>query len=172
MQSLAIILLSIVMAVLYGIVHDQITARVCIEYFTIGHPPVFGTQDPTLLGIGWGIIATWWVGLIMGVPLAIAARFGRRPKRDALSLVRPLLWLAAISAFCALAAGIAGWLLASGGVIELAGHIAYAVPPDRHVRFLADGFAHSASYVAGFLGGMVVIAHVWRSRAKLADAAR
>jgi hypothetical protein len=57
-------------------------------------------------------------------------------------------------------------------VIELAGHIAYAVPPDRHVRFLADGFAHSASYVAGFLGGMVVIAHVWRSRAKLADAAR
>jgi hypothetical protein len=37
-QAIAIILLSIASAVGYGIVHDQITARICIEYFTIGHP--------------------------------------------------------------------------------------------------------------------------------------
>jgi hypothetical protein len=74
MQALGIVLVSILAAVVYGIVHDQVTARVCVEYFTIGHPPVFHTDDPTLLGIGWGIIATWWVGAMLGAPLAIVAR--------------------------------------------------------------------------------------------------
>src|SRR5688500_10199748 len=81
MQSLAIIALCILFAAVYGILHDQFTARVCVEYFTIGHPPVFDTEDPTLLGLGWGVIATWWVGLIMGLPLAVAARLGKRPQR-------------------------------------------------------------------------------------------
>ena len=164
MQFVAIVLLSIVMAVIYGILHDQVTARVCVEYFTIGHPPIFATEDPTLLGIGWGIIATWWVGLILGVPLAIAARFGRRPKRNAHTLVRPLAWLMGVSAAFALAAGIAGWTLASLGYVELVGYMAEAIPPERHVAFLADGFAHTASYAGGFVGGPVVIVQVWRSR--------
>ena len=166
MPFVAIVLLSIVMAVVYGILHDQVTARICVEYFTIGHPPVFGTEDPTLLGIGWGIIATWWVGLILGVPLAMVARFGSRPKRDARSLVRPLLALMGASAVCALVAGITGWTLASLGYVELVGYMADAVPSDRHVAFLADGFAHTASYAAGFIGGIVVIVWVWRSRGR------
>ena len=71
MESLKIILMAVAAAVLYGIMHDQITARVCVEYFTIGHPQlfVFPTDDPTLLGIGWGIVATWWVGLPLGIAL-------------------------------------------------------------------------------------------------------
>ena len=66
MQFMAIVVLCIVSSVVYGIVHDQITARICVEYFTIGHPPVFETDDPTLLGLGWGVIATWWVGAGLG----------------------------------------------------------------------------------------------------------
>ena len=50
MQWLAIVLLSVLTCVTYGIVHDQITARICVEYFTIGHSPGFDTDDPTLLG--------------------------------------------------------------------------------------------------------------------------
>jgi hypothetical protein len=86
MQSLAIIGLSIAAAIVYGILHDQVTARVCVEYFTIGHPPVFPTADPTLLGLGWGALATWWVGLLLGVLLAVVSRGGSRPKRNAVSL--------------------------------------------------------------------------------------
>ncbi|MFI5379272.1 MAG: hypothetical protein ACHRHE_08245 [Tepidisphaerales bacterium] len=44
MKVLATILLCILAAVCYGIVHDQVTARICVEYFTIGHPPVFLTD--------------------------------------------------------------------------------------------------------------------------------
>ena len=102
MQAVAIVVLCIASAVVYGILHDQVTARVCVEYFTIGHPPVFATESPTLLGIGWGIIATWWVGLLLGIPLALAARVGRRPKRGVRSLARPVATLLLAMGACAL----------------------------------------------------------------------
>ena len=164
MQALGIILMCVLAAVLYGIAHDQITARVCVEYFTIGHPPIFGTDDPTLLGLGWGIIATWWVGLLLGIPLAVAARAGSRPRRSLGSLVCPILWLLLAMAACALDAGILGWVLAKCGVVFLVEPLASALPADRHPLFLADLWAHVASYLVGFAGGIVVIVLVWRSR--------
>jgi len=164
MQFLAVVGLCVVAAVVYGIVHDQVTARVCVEYFTIGHPPVFGTEDPTLLGIGWGVIATWWVGLFLGVPLGIAVRAGTRPERSVRSLIRPVAGLMVVAGACALVAGIVGWLLARTGVIFLVGDLSSRVPREHHAAFLADGFAHTTSYAIGFVGGLFVIARVWWSR--------
>jgi hypothetical protein len=152
--------------VLFGIAHDQVTARVCVEYFTIGHPPIFGTEDPTLLGLGWGIVATWWVGLLLGVPLAIAARAGSRPKRTTGSLLKPLACLLGIAALCAIAAGLIGWLLARTGGVYLVGPLADEVPPEKHAAFLADLWAHSASYLVGGVGGVVLMVRVWRSRGR------
>jgi hypothetical protein len=166
MQSLGIILMCILAAVVYGIAHDQVTARICVEYFTVGHPPVFGTDDPTLLGIGWGVIATWWVGLLLGVPLALVARAGSRPKRSLGSLVRPIMWLMVVMAACALGAGILGWFLAQSGAVFLVGPIAHELPADRHIPYLADLWAHSASYLVGLVGGVVVMVKVWRSRGR------
>jgi hypothetical protein len=108
MRSLAIIELCVGSAVIYGVLHDQITARICVEYFTIGHPPVFDTDDPTVLGIAWGIFATWWAGLLLGIPMALAARAGKRPQRDAASLVRPIACLLIVTALCAFLSGIVG----------------------------------------------------------------
>jgi hypothetical protein len=165
----AIILLSIAAAVVYGIVRDQVTARICVEYFTIGHPTIFDTKSPTLLGLGWGIIATWWVGLILGVPLAVAARCGRRPVFTVRRLVRPLIGLLGCMACTAIIAGVVGYLAASAGVVILFEPLASRVPADRHVAFLTDLWAHCASYGSGFLGGLILIRWVWRARAKLAD---
>ncbi len=158
-------------AVTYGIVHDQITARICVEYFTIGHPPVFHTDNPTLLGIGWGFIASWWMGVLLGFPLAVLARVGSRPKRSVMSLVRPIAYLLAVMACCAALSGLSGWVLAERGVVMLDEPMSGAVPRDRHVPFLADLFAHNASYLVGFVGGIVVMVLVWRSRAKTGRAA-
>lgn len=168
MQSFGIILMSIGAAVIYGITHDQITVRVCVEYFTIGHPPVFRTDDPTLLGLGWGVIATWWAGLLIGIPLAVAARAGPRPPRSVSSLVKPMAMLLFVMAIVAFVAGVAGWILARNGAVFLVGNIAHRVPADRHVPFLADLWAHSASYVSGLIGGIVLSVHVWRSRGQSA----
>jgi hypothetical protein len=168
MQFVAIICLSVAAAVTYGIVHDQITSRICVEYFTIGHAPVFGTDDPTLLALGWGVIATWWVGLILGVPLAMAARLGKWPKRNAMSLLRPIAWMMLVTAICAAVAGVIGWLLARNGIVLLLDDLADRVPRDKHVPFLACLWAHSASYLVGFVGGVIVIVRVRQSRFKAA----
>jgi hypothetical protein len=164
MQFIAIVMLCVVAAITYGILHDQVTARICVEYFTIGHAPIFGTDDPTILGIGWGILATWWVGMILGVPLAVAARVGRRPKRSAASLIRPLILLMGISAVCALLAGIVGSILARSGMVVMIEPLASDVPSDEHVAFLTDLWAHNASYLSGFVGGGILIVTVWLGR--------
>jgi hypothetical protein len=171
-QWLQIVILCVVSASAYGVIHDQVTARVCVEYFTIGHPQIFGTKDPTLLGIGWGIVATWWAGLLIGVPLAVAARAGNPPKRTAGSLVRPILVLLGVMAFCAASAGVVGYMLARDGSVFLVGRIALRVPPERHAAFIGDLWAHSASYLVGFVGGIVLIASVWRSRKAPAETTR
>jgi hypothetical protein len=164
-----IVLFCVCAAVAYGIAHDMVTARVCVEYFTIGHAPIFGTDDPTILALGWGFLATWWVGAILGVALAIAAREGSRPPRTLASLVRPVVLLMLVTGVFALVAGVIGWTTASrGGMVMLPPlHPAQDLPPETRAAFLANLWAHNASYLVGFVGGVVVCVRVWRSRGRL-----
>jgi len=164
MKWLSIVLLSILGCVAYGIIHDQITVRICLEYFTVGHPPIFSTENPTLLALAWGVIATWWVGTILGVPLAIAARAGRRRKYSARELVRPLAIALGCNGLLAVAAGMVGWIAASLGWVRLIGPSATRLPIERHVPFLVALWIHSANYLGGALFGLGLIVWVWRSR--------
>jgi hypothetical protein len=147
-------------AVLYGIVHDQVTARICLEYFTVLHPPIFGaTHSPTLLAFGWGVIATWWAGAMIGVPLALAARLGSRPKLSARTLLPMIRILLICMAASAVIAGTAGFIWG-----EVPRSFASLLPPAMHQRCIADWWTHNASYASGFLGGVVmcVMAYVKR----------
>lgn len=164
MAGLRIVGLCILAAGLYGIGHDQVTARVCVEYFTIGHPRILSSESPTLLGLVWGVLGTWWVGLLLGGPLAFACRRGDGPRRTARSLVRPIAILLASVAAISLVAGIVGYALASRGVFVLLEPFASRMPRARHVAVIADGWAHSASYLAGLVGGVVLVRRVWKDR--------
>ena len=170
MQWLAIVTLSVLTCVTYGVVHDQVTARICVEYFTIGHPPVVPSDDPTILGCVWGVIATWWVGVLLGVPLATAARYGARPKRSVGSLVRPMLILLVCNGLFATVAGLVGYIAAASGWVRLLGRLANAVPADKHVAFLTDLWTHNASYVGGLIGGVSLMLWVWRWRMRATKA--
>lgn len=156
-----------VVAIAYGIAHDQVTARVCLEYFTIGHPPLIPTESPTLLALGWGIVATWWVGLPLGVLLAAVARIGPKPRLSARDLRRPIVLLLATMGGGAVLAGAVGGVLATFGLVWLVPPMSELVQADRHTRFLIDLWAHSASYLIGILGGAVVIFRTWRRRTPL-----
>ncbi|MGO8746203.1 MAG: hypothetical protein ACLQNE_09455 [Thermoguttaceae bacterium] len=156
MESLKIVLLCIVSAMLYGILHDQVTTRVCVEYFTIGHPPVFQTEEPAILAIGWGILATWWVGALLSFVVVPSCRLGAWPKVNAAQLIRPIGVLLVVMACASLLAGIAGYFAARADVVRLLGPLAYRVPAAKHHAFLADLWAHLAAYGVGSLGGIVV----------------
>jgi hypothetical protein len=169
MRSLAIVVFCMAAAIVFGVLHDQITARVCVEYFTIGHLPIFGTNNPTLLGLGWGILATWWVGLLLGIPLALVARVGNRPKYSVKSLLRPVALLFAATLFSSLLGGLLGYMLATRGTLFLVGKLASEVPREKHPLFIADLWAHTTSYIVGFLGGIGIMAWVWRSRGAIRE---
>ena len=166
-ESLKIVLTCIVAAIFYGVMHDQFTARICLEYFTVFHPPVFNTQSPTLLALGWGIIATWWVGAILGFLLATASRTGRRPKLPALALLTPIVRLLLIMGASATLSGFAGFILARRGTIAPPEWVASALPPAAYPSFIADWYAHSASYAVGFIGGLVLCITQFRRRGRM-----
>lgn len=167
METLKIIGFATLAAILYGILHDQVTAHLCVEYFTIGHPPIFPTESPFLLALGWGVIATWWVGLPLGIGLAIAARTGRAPKLALAELRRPVLLLMLGCGALALLAGITGAIGAAMDWVWLVGWLADAVPPEKHVAFLADLWAHSASYAGGLIGGLGLMVVTWLRRRRM-----
>jgi hypothetical protein len=164
MEFVKIWLLCILAAIFYGIIHDQVTAHLCVEYFSMAHPMILPLTSPTLLALEWGVLATWWVGAALGLGLAACARLGRRLPFSARDLRRPIAGLLLCMAFASLFAGIAGFVLAEMHKISLAGWLASAIPASKHARFLADLWAHSAAYLVGGLGGIFLCARIHGKR--------
>lgn len=76
MRKIGILLLTIiistVIASLYGAIHDQVTYSISSEYFTVYKFDQFGFLDwgnnnPRLTTALIGVLATWWVGLYIGI---------------------------------------------------------------------------------------------------------
>ncbi|MBK7643660.1 MAG: hypothetical protein IPJ19_11545 [Planctomycetes bacterium] len=166
-EWLRILALAVGAAIGYGSAHDLVTARISIEYFTIGHPRLFVTDDPVPHALAWGVLATWWVGALLGSALALAARRGTRPKVAARELVQPIAVLLCAMALCAVLAALVGRAGAQRGWFVIYGDLAQRVPAEKHVSFLTAGFAHGASYLVGFAGGGLLVARTWRRRARV-----
>ena len=177
--------LCVLASVIYGVVHDQITARICIEYFTVFHPTIVDSEDPTVIGLVWGVVATWWMGLFLGVLVGLACVIGQWPALRARRLVGPLLILLAGMALSALLAGVVGWQVGE----PLARMAIQVGPPEARDRdprlpnpqmptpwipranakaFAADLAAHNASYFVGFWGGIGLGVYAVLKRRKLA----
>jgi len=162
-ESLRIVAVCMLAAVGYGILHDLITAHVCVEYFTKWHPQIVSSRNPVVLALVWGVVATWWVGALLGVLLAIVARAGSRYPKLALSqLARPIAYVLGIAGVAALALGLAGyWSACAWGAPPF-------VPPADAVSdwrpCCAVAIAHNTSYGVGFLASVGVCIWVIRRR--------
>jgi hypothetical protein len=66
MEFLKIVVFSTFAAIAYGILHDQVTAHLCVEYFSVAHPDIFHTKSAFLLALGWGVVATRGAGWLLG----------------------------------------------------------------------------------------------------------
>jgi hypothetical protein len=168
MQKAKVVLLSVGAAMFYGIVHDQITARLCIEYFTLAHPPIFRASSPTVLALCWGASATIGVGLVLGFVLAQAFQSPGLPGMPISSLYRPLLVLISVTAAASILAGCVGFALSDRSILVLPELRADAwvdqLPRSQQNRFMAVWFAHAASYLFGLAGGGVLIFRIWNQR--------
>lgn len=163
MEALKIVGWCVFAAMAYGVIQDQVTARVCVEYFSLGHAPIWGgVQDPTMLAFGWGVRATWWVGLCFGSAAAFLARSGPRPRLSWRKLVRPVLTLMVVAGSAAAVAGIGAYLvIAPEQVLHL---FPTALPQNRQRDYAAVFAAHNAAYLIGFVGGLCCCVWVWWQR--------
>ena len=167
MGGAAVVALCVSAAVLYGEIHDQITAHLCVEYFSVAHPRVIQSQDPAVLALVWGVLATWWVGAGLGVALACACWAGRRQPLPIRKIVKPMLVLLASMAVCAAAAGVLGWVLTALWHMPPPGGWGRQIPAEQHAAFSAAAFSHSASYLTGFAGGVALVTYAWVLRKAL-----
>lgn len=166
LRTAKIILLSTLAAMVYGVVHDQVTARLCVEYFTIGHPPLFHTTSPTLLGICWGIAATVGIGALLGVVLALVSQSDSLPPVPIRRVFESILGLLVVMAIFASLAGVVGFELSRRSIICLPAAFADLVQPSQHNRFMAVWFIHGASYLVGLAGASFIIVRIWWARGR------
>ncbi len=165
-QIAYIILLCMAAAMLFGVVHNQFSARISTEYFTLGHRKLINSTSPTLMGIAWGIHPNWWVGMSLGVLFSAAGRAGKWPRRNARSFIKPLLFLFLASAIGSATAGILGYHLANAGVLDLYEPLYSEVPPEAHAAYISALWMHTASYTVASMGGLITALFVFTGRVR------
>ncbi len=153
MQAILIVTFTFLCSVIYGLFHDQVTVRISIEYFTIGHPPLFSPSSPTMLAVKWGITATWWMGVILGGTLAFFARSGSTPPVSISKLIGSILCLMGLMFACAIGMGLIGYGLGYADILGVPAKFASRIPPDRHAAFIGAEFMHDTSYLVALVGG-------------------
>jgi len=157
LQPVRIVFFAMFAAIVYGVLHDMVTAHLCVEYFTIAHPPIYLSDSPIVMALAWGVIATWWVGAALGVALAIAARVGSAPKIDLAELKWPVVKVMLISGAAAVLALLVGAGLYAIEAVHISQFWESRISPAKHHAFIAVAWAHTASYIVGALAGLTLV---------------
>ncbi|GAB5556411.1 MAG: hypothetical protein SchgKO_06240 [Schleiferiaceae bacterium] len=177
-----ILILGPVLGGLYGILHDQITYSLSEEYYTKFKFIQFGLQgwgadvstdpnapeiimpQPRLGAAVVGFMATWWVGLFIGIILSLVGLIQKTGQQMWRITLRSFGWTLVI----ALTTGLLSYLY---GITALAEN-----PPDWRVpintvdreAFIAVGSMHNFSYLGGLLGLIFAVIYQVVSKKRLA----
>ncbi len=163
-------LMGLVAIVGYAILQDQVSARLCPEYFTVLHNPIPGVTDPTLLGVCWGFIGGWWGGVVLGYAVGLVATLGPRPQLTPRELVRPMGFLVGAVAVVTALTGLSVWRHAEMMGVMLDPGTAEFVPLKRHKALLTVACYHLVAYASAAIGGVVLCVWVAVERRKRARA--
>ena len=164
MEAAKIVLLSTAAATFYGIVHCLTSAHLCVEFFTLLPADPYAMTSPLALGLVWGIVGFWWIGFLLGLWVAVAARCGRRPPRTARSLVLPLAMHFSLTGVFAVLSGIVGYAYKLVGFVRLLPHLVNQLEFARHPDLIACLWSHRVAYLFQFVGATVLMVVIWRSR--------
>lgn len=148
-----IVLLSILLASIYGFLHNQVSYSISNEYFTIFKFDQFGSIKYTLdfprMSAGLiGIASTWWFGLLIGLVYGIIGMFQSTPS---------IMWKSSFDAIIrtliiTIVFGIIGILIGTILISNL--NVDWNLPTDLIFtkRFLIAGTMHNFSYLGGMIG--------------------
>ena len=157
-------LLGIGVMVGYAMLQDQVSARLCPEYFTVFHNPLPGLTNPTLVGIVWGFVGSCWGGAIMGYAVGLAGTLGPRQSLTVRQLVIPMLLLTGAIAVVTVITGLTAYRHAVMFDIRLDPVIDPDVPFQRHHELFTVACYHLAAYVTAVVGTVILCIAVARCR--------
>lgn len=147
-----IIFCSILIAGFYGILHDQITYTISPEYYTLFKFQQFGIDQWGIsnerIGAGFvGFLATWWVGLFLGIIYAFVSLFFNSKKILKITLKSILYNVLIVFVF-----GFAGFIY--GNFFLRADTIDWYLPKQTiHIQdFINVGSIHNFGYIGGLIG--------------------
>lgn len=165
MKRLAIFVIFIPLAMiaagLFGALHDQISYSVSPEYFTKFKFLQFRLLDPDIpervRASIVGFLASWWMGIPLGILCGLAGLIQRTPALMWWALVLSLLLSVVITMVTALAGLGYGWVQTQN--FELADYRGWFIPSEVSAMraFLCAGYMHNAAY----LGGVLSVVAVW-----------
>ena len=162
-------LAAILAAIAYGLIHDQITIRICPEYFTVWHPHIVDTENLTLLALCWGVVATWWMGFLLGLPLGCAAALGQKPLLPFRQVLKCLGMILAASGIGAILTGAIAAFSHFEAPIYVMGEQIAAMGADVRHRFTIDLLVHNASYDIAPFATLIYIVWIVRRRTLIAS---
>lgn len=169
MKKLGLLLLTVVLSALlagvYGILHDQLTYSISHEYFTkfkyaqFGFEPAwFGGDRPTVVVIGF--LATWWVGAFIGTGLGLLGLLFSSAAAMRSALIRAIGLV-----YCtAIVAGGAGFLYGKYYLVRTG--VNWWLPADllNKNAFITVGSIHNFSYAGGLLGLLIGALYLLKTR--------
>jgi hypothetical protein len=152
---LTLIVSAMLMAGVYGALHDQISFTVSPEYFTKFKYFQFHLDDSALpdryKAAIIGFLATWWMGIPIGL---FVGAFGFLHKPAKVMYVRSIkaFGVTTLAAFLTGIVGLVyGWNFASHQIADYHG---WFIPGDltNARNFLSVGYMHNFSYLGGVTG--------------------
>ena len=154
---LFVVICTIVIASCYGILHDQVTYSISHEYYTKFKFIQFGLTEegipvdtPRTAAIIVGIMATWWMGMFIGILFAGILLFFKTKTN-----IYGIYFRAVVLTFgITVLSGIAGYIYAKTELVHTG--VAWYLPAELVDRdsFICVGSIHNFSYIGGVLGCM------------------
>ena len=179
MKKFLVILLIIVIAPIiggiYGIINDQFTYTISPEYYTkfkfyqfgfmdIGNEAIF--PNPRIEVSAVGFMATWWMGLIIGLILALVGLIHKESKE----MFRITLKAIIVTIIITFITGLIG--LVYGKFILAVNGVNWWLPENLIdvKNFIAVGSMHNFSYIGGLLGLIAGIIYSIKQKRKRENA--
>lgn len=162
---LLIMLISVLIAGAFGILHDQITYSICPEYFTKFKFYQFGLVDvgneatlpnPRLAVATVGFLATWWTGIFIGIGLGLTGQITNKTDTMFSTIIRAICRVLIVT----IGTGIVGYFYARWHLVYT--EVDWWFPPNliHKTDFIIVGSIHNFSYLGGALGLIVGIGYM------------
>jgi hypothetical protein len=167
-----IIAIALVIGGIYGIIHDQLTYTISPEYYTKFKFYQFGLMDlgneaifpyPRLVVAVVGFLATWWMGLPIGLILGLVG-LAHKDNTQMYRITMKAIVATVIVAF------ITGLIGLAYGKLYLADSGVNWLLPDNLIdkrNFIAVGSMHNFSYLGGLTG--LIVGSIYSFRQKKID---